>query len=94
MIEERPIQIDEIRWVVLKPSYQVQYWRKLNDPLPPLVPMWESELHRIDGVEDVEEALAWAEANANGRRVVLYAEVDRGPEAGLVCLRGVDPTRG
>jgi hypothetical protein len=93
MIEERPIEIDESRWVVGEPSYQIQFWRKMNDPAPPLVPMWASELHRIVGVEDVEEALAWAEANAAGRRVVVYAEVDRAPNIGLVRLRGKDPTR-
>jgi len=93
MIEERPVDVTESRWVVDKPSYQVHFWRQCNDPEPPTVPLWASEIHRLVGVSDVADALDWAQAHAGGRRVVLYAEVDRGPNVGLVQLRGVDPTR-
>lgn len=93
MIEERPVDVTESRWVVGEPSYQVQFWRQLSDPEPPLMPLWESEVHRLVGVNDVADALGWAEAHAGGRRIVIYAEIDRGPNVGLVRVRGVDPTR-
>lgn len=89
---EHPIEL-EARWVVDVPSYQVVFWRKRNDPEPPLVPLWSAEPHRLRGITDVSEVLAWAEANANGRDVAIYAEIDRGPNQGLVLLRGVDPTK-
>jgi len=49
---------------------------------------------RLRGARDVHEAIGWAEANAGGRDVAVYAEVDRGPEHGHVLLVGNDPTRG
>jgi hypothetical protein len=71
---------------------QVVFWYKLNDPDPPLVPLWSEEPHRLRGIADVSEVLAWAEAKANGRDLTIYAEIDRGPDRGLVLVRGVDPT--
>jgi hypothetical protein len=94
LIEERPVDVMESRWVVSQPSYQVQFWHQLNDPEPPLVPLWSCYSTRLVGVSEATEALAWAEARANGRRIVLYAEVDRGDDVGLVRLHGIDPTRG
>jgi len=71
---------------------QVVFWYKLNDTDPPLVPLWSEEPHRLRGIADVSEVLAWAEAKANGRDLTIYAEIDRGPDRGLVLVRGVDPT--
>jgi hypothetical protein len=71
---------------------QVVFWYKLNDPDPPLVPLCSEEPHRLRGIADVSEVLAWAEAKANGRDLTIYAEIDRGPDRGLVLVRGVDPT--
>jgi len=71
---------------------QVVFWYKLNDPDPPLVPLWSEEPHRLRGIADVSEVLAWAEAKANGRDLTIYAAIDRGPDRGLVLVRGVDPT--
>ena len=83
----------EPRWVVEEPSYRVVFWTKLNDPEPPLVPLWSETSHTLRGVSDVTQALTWAEENAEGRQVCVYAEVDRGPDLGFVLLRGTDPTR-
>jgi hypothetical protein len=55
--------------------------------------MWSSYVIRLRGAGDVHEAIAWADANAHGRSVAVYAEVDRGPEHGHVLLLGTDPTR-
>jgi hypothetical protein len=93
MIEEYPIEL-EARWVVDQPTYQVVFWHKLNDPDPPLVPLWSEEPHRLRDVVDVSEVLTWANAHAEGREVAIYAEVDRGPDQGLVLVVGRDPTWG
>lgn len=90
---EQPVDVTERRWVITGPSYQVQFWQKLNDPGPPLVPLWESEVHRLSEVSDVREILDWAKSNTAGRLVVIHAEVDRGDNTGLVGLYGSDPTR-
>jgi hypothetical protein len=91
VIVEFPIVLDS-RWVIDEPTYQVVFWRKHNDPEPPLRPLWGSEPHRLREVADLNEVLVWAETHANGRLVAIYAEVDRGPDQGLVLLRGRDPT--
>jgi hypothetical protein len=92
-INEEPADTTEGRWVVEHPTYRVEFWERLSNPEPPLVPMWSSYVIRLRGAGDVHEAIAWADANAHGRSVAVYAEVDRGPEHGHVLLLGTDPTR-
>jgi hypothetical protein len=91
-ISEEPVDITEARWVVSHPTYRVEFWERLSNPEPPLVPMWASYVIRLRGAKDAHEAIAWAEANAHGRDITVYAEVDRGPEHGHVLLVGRDPT--
>jgi hypothetical protein len=98
-MEEQEIDLGESRWA--EPSdptgpastYQVEFWAKLNDPLPPFAPMWHVEATRLAGVCDVRDALDWADERAKGRHVTIYVEVDRGG-LGRVRLVGVDPTWG
>jgi hypothetical protein len=99
-MEELEIDIHEGRWA--EPThpdgpastYQVEFWTKLNDPGPPLAPLWSVEATRLTGVQNVREVLAWADKRAEGREVTVYVEVNRGPDAGRVRLVGVDPTWG
>lgn len=99
-MEESEIDIREARWAeptdpdVPASVYQVEFWTKLNDPAPPLAPMWQVETTRLAGVRDVRDALAWADERAAGRNVTIYVEVNRGPDMGRVRLIGVDPTWG
>lgn len=98
-MEELEIDIREGRWAEptepdgAASTYQVEFWTKLNDPAPPLAPMWHVETIRLAGARDVREALAWADERAEGRHVTVYVEVDRGG-LGRVRLVGVDPTWG
>lgn len=92
MIEELPVDIAEARWVEDSPTYQVVFWKRMNDPEPPLRPMWWSDATRLAGVGDIREVLEWAEAHAEGREIAIYAELDRGKEHGNVRLLGIDPT--
>jgi hypothetical protein len=92
VIEERPFDILEERWLVETPSYQIQFWSQLDDPERATMPLWKCETHRIVGAEDVNDALDWAKAHAIGRRIALYAEVDRGPDQGVILIFGKDPT--
>lgn len=89
-----PVDIEQPRWVVREPTYLVQFWEKLSDPEPPVVPFWSCYSVRLRGVRDIEEAISWAETNAANREIALYAEVDRGDQHGDVLLRGWDPTWG
>jgi len=47
----------------------------------------------LSDVHNVHQALAWADANARGRRYIVYAVVDCGGENGLLQLRGDEPNR-
>jgi hypothetical protein len=99
-LDEAEFDIRESRWAEpAEPAgpastYQVEFWTKLNDPPPPLAPMWQVETTRLVGARDVREVLAWAEKRAESRDVTIYVEVNRGPNAGRVRLVGVDPTHG
>jgi hypothetical protein len=93
-MEELPVDIAEARWYEDEPTYQVVFWQKLNDPDPPLRPMWWSHSTRLAGVKDIYEVLEWAEAHADGRDIAIYVELDRGKENGNIRLLGVDPTWG
>lgn len=92
MIEERPVDRYEVRWVEDEPTYQVHFWKRLNAPDPPLRPMWLQDSYRLTGVAGVQEAHEWAQARADGRDIAIYAELDRGDQHGLVRLMGFDPT--
>lgn len=99
-MDETEIDLTESRWAEpAEPAdaaltYQVEFWTKLNDPPPPLAPMWHVETTRLSGARDVREVLAWAEERVRGRNLTIYAEVNRGADAGRVRLVGVDPTWG
>ncbi len=66
------------------PSYVVSYFEATTQ--------WT---YRLTEVHNVHQAFAWADANAQGRRFILWAELNwQGVEAkGLLQLCGDDPFR-
>jgi hypothetical protein len=54
--------------------------------------VYGSDEWELTDVNDVHEAVDWAEANADGRTYTLYVCVDSRQNRGLVQLAGVDPT--
>ena len=76
-----------------EPAYHVHFWSQPTAPAAARQEevMWHCEEWRLSEAGDVEEVLAWAEANAGGRHVVVWAEVRCGDELGLVRLLGRDP---
>ena len=64
-------------------DYRVTFWRR-----------GASSEFEVRGATDVHEVLEWAEREALVREstYTLFANVDRGPDRGLVWLAGVDPT--
>jgi hypothetical protein len=86
------------RWRQDATAYRVDFWRPLGGLAPRelgIGVMFASDEWLLTGVRDVVEAIAWADANADGRTYTLYAVLDRGGDArGLILLRGIDPTRG
>lgn len=64
------------------PIYRVDFWTDSS----------ASDEWRLSGVEDYEEALQWADENANGRSIVIYAEIvlDIGQPV-LVRVHGREP---
>lgn len=67
------------RWEIAQPTYRV-YFHTVNG---------SSDERELTG-GDVDEVIAWAEANAAGRTFVLYACVPHDGR-GLVRLLGTDP---
>jgi hypothetical protein len=78
-------------WQADADGYRVFFWELVRDPPPP---MWECSPWRLTGAGDILEAIQWANANADGRRFMIYAEVRHGQQPGLVLVYGADPTRG
>jgi hypothetical protein len=73
----------------------VFFWRPLGDIGPREIAIgvpYESEAYELTDARDVEEALSWAQMNADNRIFTLYAVHDRGSEHGLIRQAGVDPT--
>ncbi len=84
-------------WSVGTPEYQVDFWTHLTDRLPDTPPElvgYKQDSYLVTDAKDVGEVIAWAEREAQGRIVVIYALlVDRDGRRGLVHLSGDDPTR-
>jgi hypothetical protein len=87
----QPVDPRDQRWEVPEPIYRVCFW---DCPAPERADsMWTSDEWQLEG-SDIDEVLAWAQAKAEGRRFVVYAEVTGGQPSGLglVRLLGTDPT--
>ncbi|ASN39433.1 hypothetical protein CGQ24_10675 [Arthrobacter sp. 7749] len=66
----------------LTPVYRVDFWNENCD----------SSEHRIENAACVEDVLAWAEANRNGRQAVVWVEYNYGGVIGMCRLHGQEPT--
>jgi hypothetical protein len=72
-----------------QPAYRVYFWRPTsNDPRAG----WASDEWRLTEA-DVHEVLAWAEEQANGRRITSWVEIPGDGEPRLIRLSGWEPTR-
>lgn len=79
------------------PCYRVNFWER---PRPGYG--WNLDAFVLVEVQDVSEALCWAEEHANGRPFELFAEMDSEPEkpfgdsreTALVRLCGNNPNAG
>jgi hypothetical protein len=84
-------------WGVPSPAYQVDFWTHLSDrsaDMPAEKVGHKQDAYLLTGAADIREVMAWAEENANGRIVVVYAVIpDQARGRGLVHLSGTDPTR-
>jgi hypothetical protein len=77
-MDAQPVSPQDTEWEIDHPAYRV-YFHDAHHT---------SYEYRLTGA-DVDEVLAWAEANAAGRTYVAYVEVSA--SKGLVRLLGQDP---
>ncbi|MGV2952212.1 hypothetical protein ACNPM8_08570 [Glutamicibacter sp. AGC46] len=68
-VHAEPLDLDD------SPSYRVNFWEQ-----PHPASGWNLDAFALVEVQDVSEALRWAEKQANGRIFELFAEVDSEPE--------------
>ena len=94
----RPLERDAvkaIRWEVHEPIYRVDFWHQL--PAPPggrqEMMGYKQDAYHLSDVENFDQVRSWADANAGGRSFVIYAEISRGGERGIIRVHGIDPTR-
>jgi hypothetical protein len=84
----------DVEWVCDDPAYRVHFWRQ-----PALASggadavVWDCDEHRLAGVADVQEVIAWAAQRVPGDgQYVVYVEQTDAGSPGLVRLAGFDPT--
>ncbi|GAA1114785.1 hypothetical protein [Arthrobacter flavus] len=66
----------------LAPVYRVDFWNDNRD----------SSEHRLEHAACVDDVLAWAEANSNGRQAVIWVEYSHEGGTGMCRLHGTEPT--
>ena len=66
----------------LTPVYRVDFWNENGD----------SSEHRLENAACVDDVLAWAEANRNGRQAVIWVEYRHEGGTGMCRLHGQEPT--
>lgn len=65
----------------LAPVYRVDFWNENRD----------SSEHRLENAACVDEVLAWAEANREGRQAVIWVEYSYEGGTGMCRLHGMEP---
>lgn len=65
----------------LVPVYRVDFWNENGD----------SSEHRLENAAGVDDVLAWAEANKDGRQAVFWVEYRHEGGTGMCRLRGQEP---
>ena len=84
----QPVDPRDTVWEVGRPAYRVYFWQQLDGRVDA---GWVSEGWQIKGA-DVQEVLAWADADASHRAYTLYVRGTRAGMPGLIRLNGRDPT--
>lgn len=79
----------DIQWEVEFPAYRVYFWRHASESDSS---GWASEEWELQ-VDNVSDALAWAEENSKLRPFAVYARVPPADGIGLIRLFGSDPSR-
>lgn len=76
------------------PDYRVYFFERTGERMPE-GGTYPTAVYSylLTEVHNVHQALAWADANARGRRHIVYAVVERGDVPGLLQLSGDDPNR-
>ena len=71
------------------PTYRVEFWTEERVGWAPLLDAYE-----LRGCSSVQEALEWADANADGRDIRVLAQVKSHDGVGqlTITLSGEDPT--
>lgn len=89
-MEARPVEHSNSPIRVDAPSYRVEFWEQ-----PGAGYAWNLDAWLLTECTSVNDALAWADAHADGRRYVLLASTTdepSGERATEVVLVGDDPT--
>jgi hypothetical protein len=70
-------------WEVDFPAYRVYFFSADG----------ATDTYRVVEARDVHQVFDWADAQARGRRYIVYVEVEHAREIGLLQLAGGDPNR-
>jgi hypothetical protein len=77
-----------------QPVYRVDFWLR-DEPAAggdPEVMGYRKTSHRVRGAKSVSEVREWADANAQGRGVVIWIELPPEDDRTIARIEGVDPT--
>ena len=85
----RSVDERDTRWESEFPAYRVYFWE--NSSGPPHG--WSSYPYELTDVHNVQQVLAWADANARGRTYQVFAVAGSEADVGLLHLCGSTPTR-
>lgn len=79
----------DTEWEIDDPTYRVYFWEPSSGQ-PDAA--WSSSEWEVSEA-DVHEVIAWAQAEAAGRRVTMWVKAARDDGPGLIRLAGWEPTR-
>ena len=96
-MDVRPLERDQakaVRWESDFPPYRVDFWRQLAPPPggDPAKMGFKRDSYYLTDAESVEDVLQWAADNREDRTFVVWAMAKHAGEAGILRLRGDDPT--
>lgn len=82
------------RFDVYEPEYRVDFWRR-PDSLAEVAAEkigYKQDSYGLKEVRDVDEVVAWADENAQGRLYVVWVKYSCQGDRGIIRIRGEDPT--
>jgi hypothetical protein len=97
-VNVEPVEWDDVsgvRWEVYNPEFRIDFWHRLSpvSGTPAEKMGYKQDSYSVSGALGVQEVLAWADKNAEGRSYVIYAAFGSGAERGIIRVHGSDPTR-